>query len=246
MSGHLAITDANGVTTLIPEAELVWLRSAKDGTETIVHGERELFQRSAAGFWSWNCAPDDVWLWMGGEEDPYLQSDVISAGQRMARLVDDVVKNNQLAAARAAEAAAAVPPLLEAPTKTATLEDLWGGVPRVDRDGRALTDWHAEVITTLCRCLHTAPYRGQLAFKAQEAHPGYYAVSTTIDMGTTDRDELTRLVLAAHERCWRISLAPHGPRRLLIEVHQRQPRVAPIDSMRQHPTLEQAIASWRR
>jgi hypothetical protein len=67
----------------------------------------------------------------------------------------------------------------------------------------------------------------------------------TGDMGlcTFDGNELTRLVLLAHERCIRVSVGPSGPRMIKITITGRDPSSETI--MCGHPTIEQAIGSFR-
>lgn len=62
------------------------------------------------------------------------------------------------------------------------------------------------------------------------------------DLATFDFDVLTRLVVAAHDQCTRLSLRQAGPRHLKLMFHLRQ-REGRI--YERHPTIEEAIASVR-
>lgn len=61
-------------------------------------------------------------------------------------------------------------------------------------------------------------------------------------MATFDFDELTRLVIAAHDECVRVQVSPAGCRRIKLTLHDRK-RVGHIFT--RHPTLEQAIEALR-
>lgn len=57
-------------------------------------------------------------------------------------------------------------------------------------------------------------------------------------LATFDFDELTRLVLMAHEKCIRVEITPCNFRLIKIRIHKR---VRDGNSMRRHPTLEQVL-----
>lgn len=61
-------------------------------------------------------------------------------------------------------------------------------------------------------------------------------------LSTFDFDDLTRLVFLAHDHCIRVEIDVHGPRMLGLSFH---PRVRDGSIMVRHPTIEQAVASWR-
>lgn len=63
------------------------------------------------------------------------------------------------------------------------------------------------------------------------------------DLATYDFDRLTKLVFMAHDKCYRVSVHPHAFKTLRISVWKRQ-RVG--DMSTRHPTLEQAIESFRK
>lgn len=65
------------------------------------------------------------------------------------------------------------------------------------------------------------------------------------DLGlcTYDGNDLTRLVLAAHEFAYRLSIQPSGPRLLRIESSRRDPGASTFSEG--HDTIEQAALRWR-
>lgn len=60
-------------------------------------------------------------------------------------------------------------------------------------------------------------------------------------LSTFDFDELTRLVLLAHEKCIRVEISQGGINRLRIAIHKRA-REGSI--YQRHPTIEQAIEKY--
>lgn len=63
------------------------------------------------------------------------------------------------------------------------------------------------------------------------------------DLATYDFDRLTKLVIMAHDKCIRVSVQPHQFKTLRIAIWKRA-REGGL-SLR-HPTLEQAIESFRK
>lgn len=70
-----------------------------------------------------------------------------------------------------------------------------------------------------------------------------WCVSTWADLSTFDADKLTRLVFLAHDRCVRVEVTHSGPRMVRICIWQRDTREGSITE--RHPTIEQALATWR-
>lgn len=65
------------------------------------------------------------------------------------------------------------------------------------------------------------------------------------DLSTYDWDRLTRLVLAAHEYCIRVSISQGGPRTVRITLTPRINRDGCPMSER-HPTIHEAIERYNR
>lgn len=69
------------------------------------------------------------------------------------------------------------------------------------------------------------------------------ALSTFQDLSTFDADILTRLVVAAHDECVRVSVAPSGPGMVKIILHPRTH--GPGAFYERHDTMEQAMEKVR-
>jgi hypothetical protein len=63
----------------------------------------------------------------------------------------------------------------------------------------------------------------------------------TNHISTFDFDEMTRLVLGAHEYCLRVDIGNGGPHRLKVFISPREREGLVYD---RHPTIEQAIQKW--
>lgn len=63
-------------------------------------------------------------------------------------------------------------------------------------------------------------------------------------LATFDYDQLTRLVVLAHDRCIRAEVEGGGPGQLKIILHKRHHREGRMNE--RHPTLEDNVASIRR
>lgn len=92
-------------------------------------------------------------------------------------------------------------------------------------------------------------YRGEhhipgAKWKGENVRPcGHgWSVSHLGDLASYDGDELTRLVLLAHERCVRVEVSQGGPNRLRIAIWGRE-RTGGIAE--RHPTIEHAIEQFR-
>ncbi len=69
-----------------------------------------------------------------------------------------------------------------------------------------------------------------------------WSVVDTNYMSTTDNDRLTKLVVMAHDRCLRVSIAPFGANRYKITLHKRS-RTGNISES--HSTIEDAVTRIR-
>lgn len=73
--------------------------------------------------------------------------------------------------------------------------------------------------------------------------PWCVEIAITRSLGTYDLDEMTRLVFLAHDLCVRVEVFPNTSSSMNLMFH---PRVRHGGVFSRHPTIEQAITSWRR
>lgn len=64
------------------------------------------------------------------------------------------------------------------------------------------------------------------------------------DFSTWDFNTMTRFVISCHDKCVRGSVRPSGPNLLKLAIWKRGARDGPMDQ--RHPTIEQAIESYRK
>ena len=64
------------------------------------------------------------------------------------------------------------------------------------------------------------------------------------EIATTDYNEMTRLVIMAHDRAIRVSVKPHNVRYIKLILHQRDPMVEGLNTG--HPSILKAIESHSR
>ena len=107
--------------------------------------------------------------------------------------------------------------------------------------GRALAPMEGELVELLCRAYRTGPWNLQPWRSLDTAGRGACRVLDH-ELATFDSDALTRLVIGAHDACRRVSIHPHTFRHLRILYH---PRERDGDMMRRHPTMDEAVASFR-
>lgn len=62
------------------------------------------------------------------------------------------------------------------------------------------------------------------------------------DLGTYDFNQLTRFVIACHDKCYRGSVMAAGPNKLKLAIWKRQREGS---MSKRHPTIEQAIEKYR-
>lgn len=72
-------------------------------------------------------------------------------------------------------------------------------------------------------------------------YPQYWECNPIGDLATYDSDKLTKLVIAAHEHCVRVSVGPSGPGMVKVMIHNRKGREGRMHE--RHPTLDQALSS---
>lgn len=86
-------------------------------------------------------------------------------------------------------------------------------------------------------------YGGEHHFPAKLKPYGLgWAMSHFGVLSTFDADDLTRLVLLAHERCIRVQVEQGGPNRLRIAIWKREREGCLYE---RHPTIEQALERFR-
>ena len=71
---------------------------------------------------------------------------------------------------------------------------------------------------------------------------GAWRVACKTPMATSDYDELTRLVVMAHDRCIRVEIVPNGMNRYFIAIWKRSREGGLMES---HPTMEDAVKRIR-
>ena len=95
------------------------------------------------------------------------------------------------------------------------------------------------VISAALLGIHHVPYWE----RRRACGPRGMAVTTYADMSTFDGDELTRLVIAAHDHAVRVSVCPAGPRMLTIRMW---PRKREGGTWERHPEIEEAVERVRK
>lgn len=99
-----------------------------------------------------------------------------------------------------------------------------------------------EFFTELFRGAHHIPGRQWGGAENVRGEHGMFKVVLRHEMATHDAELLTRLVFLAHDRCVRAFIEPAGfYMRIGITNRLRDGLI-----MTGHPTLEQAVASWRK
>jgi hypothetical protein len=89
--------------------------------------------------------------------------------------------------------------------------------------------------------LHNAP---RPIHKLHEGTPyEHWEVSTSQELATFDFNRLTALVVAAHDRCVRVSVVSSGPNMVKIVLFPRKGRGGSMSE--RHPTIEDALETIR-
>lgn len=118
----------------------------------------------------------------------------------------------------------------------------WSGIPQA-----GLTDFHRKAIGILVRSFRTGVYNLPINWERARLSGGKWptlSVNIRCDgLATWDFDQLTRLVLAAHDECVRVQVAPSSPRYLRISM---SPRARSGGMSERHPTIEDAVADYRK
>jgi hypothetical protein len=109
----------------------------------------------------------------------------------------------------------------------------------------SLTPFQRAAVEVLCRACGCGPYNMGNTFKNAEWNFGY-GVSFQVErrhFATTDSNGLTTLVIAAHEEAMRVEISSATFTHLTITFH---PRERPGDFSKRHPTIEEAVARYRK
>ncbi|MCK9570813.1 hypothetical protein M0R72_17825 [Candidatus Pacearchaeota archaeon] len=86
-------------------------------------------------------------------------------------------------------------------------------------------------------------YRGEHHFPSKiQPYGDGWSMSHIGSVATFDFDDLTRLVLLAHEKCIRAQIEQGGPNRVKIAIWKREREGSLFE---RHPTIEQAIEAFR-
>lgn len=89
-------------------------------------------------------------------------------------------------------------------------------------------------------------YGGEHHIPKHTVHPfglGWMVKHDRGDLATYDYNDLTKLVFMAHEKCIRVGISPLSKGTLEIAIWKRQREGGMSE---RHPTLEQAIESFRK
>lgn len=106
-----------------------------------------------------------------------------------------------------------------------------------------LTDFQKKAVELMCRSQKCGAYDLGCWKKADW---GTKRVSFTIysfGLSTYDFDELTKLVIGAHEMMIRVSISASKKNHIVITFQERTAREG--ETWLKHPTIEQAIESYR-
>lgn len=119
----------------------------------------------------------------------------------------------------------------------------WSGIKQ-DK----LTDFHRRAIGVICQGLRCGPWNvptnWDLMRTGNDVWPMLKVNVRTGGFATWDFDQLTRLVIGAHDDCIRMLISPSGPGMLCLSFWPREDREGKM--AKRHPTIEEAIASYRR
>jgi len=96
------------------------------------------------------------------------------------------------------------------------------------------------VLARTFRGIHNVP--GKIK-KVDPPHP-YWEVHVRVPFATFDFNNLTEMVMAAHEHCVRVEIRGSGPRQLCLLLHPRKARVGTM--FERHPTIGQALRDYAR
>lgn len=117
----------------------------------------------------------------------------------------------------------------------------WSGIPQAKQ-----TDFTRLAIGLLVKAFRTGVYNLRINWSKVDWRYGNgvsFVLGYQPSLATYDFDQLTRLVIGAHEECIRIEVEPHGFGYLRINMWPRKTRTGSMSE--RHPTIEDAVASYR-
>lgn len=116
----------------------------------------------------------------------------------------------------------------------------------VERDvGLTLTEFQRGAVDLICDAMRRGPYDFASTFRRADWHHGHGVSFVVRDyLATFDCDGLTRLVVGAHDRCYRVEIEGCGPSLMRVSIWPRHGRDGATS--RRHPTIEEAIVAARR
>jgi hypothetical protein len=116
--------------------------------------------------------------------------------------------------------------------------------PVVGRKRINLSDFQHDALSMFVRAMGTGIYNLSVKWeRADFSYPGAVHLVLYGNLATWDFNHLTRLVIAAHDACIRVSVEGKSNRYLGISMHHRERDADAIHA--RHPTIEQAIEAFR-
>lgn len=115
----------------------------------------------------------------------------------------------------------------------------WSGIPQ-----DSLGDSNRRHIEIMVRAWQTGVYNLPINWRKAEFVSGASIFAIRSSMATFDFNQMTRLVILAHDYCVRVEVSARTVRYLELMFHDRKPDG--IEIWERHPTIEAAIAAVRK
>ena len=116
--------------------------------------------------------------------------------------------------------------------------------PVVGRERVVLSDFQHKALAMFVRAMGTGIYNLSVKWeRADFSYSGAVRIVLYGSLSTWDFNHLTRLVVAAHDACVRVSVEGASNRYLAVSMHHRERDADAIHA--RHPTIEQAIEAFR-
>lgn len=108
-----------------------------------------------------------------------------------------------------------------------------------------LSDFQHEAIRMFVQAMGTGIYNLSINWtRGDYSYSGAVHLVMYGSLASWDFNHLTRLVIAAHEACIRVSVEAAAPKYLRISMHRRERAAEAIHA--RHPTIEQAVEAYRK